>query len=104
MQIQFNKQEIRLYPKQEEKILQKVQHLTKLASRLTDEASYARVDLAYHPKARRAQDAYSCHITFFVPHGTLRAEAHADKIETAVDEVIGKLKTQIERYKAKFSR
>jgi len=80
----------------------KVEHLTQLAARLRDESSYVKVDLA-HEESRRNQDVYECTITFFVPQDTLRAHSRSGTIETAVDEVIGKLKSQIEHYKSKIS-
>ncbi|MFH1012327.1 MAG: ribosome-associated translation inhibitor RaiA [Candidatus Peregrinibacteria bacterium] len=103
MQIKINTQHLHLYPQQEALVLKKVEHLTTLADRLTDESSQVRVDLA-HEESRRSEDAYDCRITFFVPQDTLRAEAHGDTLVNALDEVIDKIKTQIEHYKAKIHR
>ena len=101
MQIKINTQHCHLNAEQEAAITAKLEHLAKLGSRLSDESSQIKVDLI-HEESRSQTDAYQCHVTFFVPHDTLRAEARGVTIETALDEVIDKLKTQIERYKAKL--
>ena len=100
MQIKINTQHLTLNEGQEERIHSKIEKLTTLAGRLSDESSEIKVDLIYE-QARRVEDAYVCHITFFVPGDTLRAEARHESLENAVDEVIDKLKPQIEHYKAR---
>lgn len=101
MQIKITAQHFTLYPEEEARIQKKIEHLTKLGARLADEASEIKVDLSFE-SARRPTDCYACHVTFFVPKDTLRAEAYGDTLENAVDEVVTKLKTQIARYKAKL--
>lgn len=101
MQIKINTQHLTLIPEQEARILKKMEHLTHLGARLADEASEIKVDLSFE-SSRRPNDAYACHVTFFVPRNVLRAESHSDTLDNAVDEVVDKLKTQIERYKAKL--
>lgn len=103
MQIHLNTQGITLGAEREAIITRKIEHLTVFADRLADESSYVKVDLIHTP-ARRPDEAYECHVTFFVPHDTLRAESHDETIEDAVDDVVEKLKTQIEHYKAKLHR
>ena len=101
MQIKINVQHIHLSPHQEEMIHSKIEHLSHLSARLDDESSEVRVDLIYE-KSRSAEDAYKCHLTFFVPQDTLRTESHSDSIENAFDDAIDKMKTQIEYYKSKI--
>lgn len=78
----------------------KVSHLADLAERIKDESSEIRVDLSHH-QSRAAEDAYECHLTLFVPHAKMRAESRAESLENVVDQVIEKMKPQIEKYKAK---
>ncbi|MFH0820324.1 MAG: HPF/RaiA family ribosome-associated protein [Candidatus Peregrinibacteria bacterium] len=100
MQIKINTHEVILTSEQEALFRRKVEHLAQLASRLSDEASEIRLDL-FRRKTKRPQDAYECHLTFFVPYDVLRAEACGETLENAADAVVGKMKTQIDRYKDK---
>jgi len=78
----------------------KVEKLTTYAACISDESSEIKVDIAYQ-KSKKPEDAYLCVLTFFVPHGTLRAEARHESLRSVIDEVIEKIKGQIEYYKAK---
>lgn len=100
MQIKIHNKHMQLSSEQMELIEAKVAHLTDLADRIKDESSEIRVDLS-HEQSRAAEDAYECHLTLFVPHATLRAESRAESLENVVDQVIEKMKPQIEKYKAK---
>ena len=101
MQIKINTQSFELRPDQEAMITKKLEHLAQLGSRLDDESTHVKVDFI-HEASRSQADAYQCHATFFAPHETLRAEARSSAPENAFDEVVDKLRTQIERYKAKL--
>ena len=101
MNIKINAQHLTLSPKQEEAFRLKIEHLARLASRLEDESSELRMDLIFR-ETRRPADAYECHLTCFVPQDILRAEAQGASLENAVDEIVDKMKTQIERYKDKL--
>ena len=59
-----------------------------------------RVELA-HEEAKKNEEAYVCVLTLFVPQDTLRAESRSGTLETAIDEVLEKIKGPIERYKNK---
>ncbi len=100
MQIKIHTQHLNLGESQEELILSKVQHLATLTERIKDDSSEIKVDLN-HEQSRAQEDAYTCHITMFVPHDTLRAESSNSSLENSVDDVVSKLKAQIEHYKAK---
>lgn len=101
MQIKINTQHLSLSAAQEELFDRKVAHLAHLASRISDESSELRLDLKYR-ETRRPEDAYECHLTCFVPHDTLRAGSQGPSLENAVDEVVDKMKAQIDRYKDKI--
>lgn len=100
MQIKMHTQHVELSEERKDYFLAKFEKVTHLAQRLSDESTELKVDLV-HQASKRQEDAYECHLTIYVPHDTLRAEAHSDSLENAVDDVIEKIKTQIERYKDK---
>ena len=100
MNINIHTQHISLNPAHEESIQSKAEKLFHFADRLSDESSELKIDLI-HENAKKMEDAYTCHLTFFVPKDTLRAEAQSDSIDSCLDEAIEKIKVQIEKYKAK---
>ncbi len=100
MEIKINCQHLTLNADQEAAFRRKIEHLARLTSRLQDESSEWRLDLKFRA-TRRPEDTYECHLTCFVPQETLRAEAEGASLENALDEVVDKMKTQIERYKDK---
>jgi ribosomal subunit interface protein len=103
MQVNVHANHFNLSVSQKNAIIKKIEHLSHLAARLSDESSLVKVDVSYETLKRHG-DVYSCHITFFVPGNTLRSEAHAETLENAVDSAVAKLRSQIEHYKAKFRR
>lgn len=100
MQIKIHTKQLELRPHQKALVEEKISHLTHLADRIQDEASLIQVDLA-HEAVKAIQDAYECVLNFFIPHATLRAEARAESLESAIDKAMEKIRPQIERYKAK---
>lgn len=102
MEIKIHAHHFNLTDSQKETVTKKVEKLTQFAARLSDESSEIRVNLGYE-KVRRSAEAYKCEITLFVPRDTMRAEARNESLENAVDEVIEKIKGQIEYYKSKIS-
>lgn len=100
MEIKLHTQHVQLSDERKAYFLEKFEKVTHFASRLSDESTEMKVDLI-HQSSKKLEDAFECHLTIFVPHDTLRAEAHSDSLENAVDEVIEKIKAQIERYKDK---
>jgi len=103
MQIKIQTHHINLSESQDEIIRSKVKHLTALADRLKDTSSEIKVDLT-HSHSRAQEDAYSCIMTMFIPNDTLRAESSNSTLENSVDDVVSKIKPQIEHYKSKFSK
>ena len=101
MEIKIHTQHVHLSEEQKELIHNKIEKLTHLTDRLSDSSSEIKVDLS-HEQSRKTEDAYECVLTMFVPHDTLRAEARAESLEASVDEVIEKIKGQIEHYKSKL--
>ena len=101
MKFKIQTRGVRLGTNQEQVIREKFTKLTKFADRIGDESSEIRVDLA-HEESRKKEDAYSCKLTLFVPQDTLRAESRSEALETAIDEVLEKIKGPIERYKDKI--
>lgn len=101
MEIKIHTRAVKLGDKREKLIRQKFEKLTKFANRIGDESTEIRVDLA-HEEARKKEDAYVCTLTLFVPQDTLRAESRSDSLETAVDEVLEKIRGPIEYYKDKM--
>ncbi len=100
MQIKFHTQNVDLSEERQAYIREKFEKITHWADRISDESSEIKVDLI-HQDSKKPEDAYECHLTVYVPGDTLRAEAHSDSLENAVDEVIEKIKSPIERYKDK---
>jgi len=101
MEIKLHTRDVQLGDSQEQVIREKFLKLSKFADRIGDESSEIRVDLA-HEEARKKGDAFLCTLTLFVPQDTLRAESRSDALETAIDDVIEKIKGPIERYKDKI--
>ena len=101
MELKIHTRGVRLGEKQERVIREKFRKLSKFADRIGDASSEIRVDLA-HEESRKKGDAYLCVLTLFVPQDTLRAEGRSDVLETAVDDVLEKIKGSIEHYKDKI--
>ena len=100
MKIKIQTRGVHLGEKREAVIRKKFERLSNFAHRIADESSEIRVDLA-HEKSRKSDDAYVCILTMFVPQDTLRAESRSGSLETAIDEVLEKIKGPIEYYKNK---
>lgn len=101
MQINLHADNLSLDEKQEKQILGKFEKLTRFADRLSDEASEMKINLQYEHTGK-PRFRFACIVTVFVPRDTLRAETHADTLENAIDDVIDKMKKQIEHYKSKL--
>lgn len=101
MQIKIKSQNLNLSDSQTEMIMKKVEKLAHFADRLADESSEFRVEIQ-HEKSRKPADAYVCQLTIFAPHAVIRAETRDESVENAVDACLLKIKTQIDRYKAKI--
>ena len=101
MELKIHTRDVYLSEKQEQALREKFKKLGKFADRIGDESSEIRVELA-HEEARKKGDAYMCVLTLFVPHDTLRAESRSDALETAIDDVLEKIKGPIEHYKDKI--
>jgi ribosomal subunit interface protein len=100
MEIKIHARGVALRPKQEISIRKKFEKLTKFADRIGDESTEIRVKLT-REAVRKKDDAFICILTLFVPNDTLRAESRSGTLETAIDEVLEKIKGPIERYKNK---
>lgn len=103
MEVKIQTREVHLGKRQESAIRQKFVKLSKFADRIGDESTEIRVELV-HSETRKKEDSYLCVLTMFVPQDTLRAESRSDSLETAIDEVLEKIKAPIERYKDKTNR
>jgi len=101
MEIKIQTQHVELGKEREAFLKEKFEKLTQFAHLIGDESSEIRVELVYQ-ETKKSEDQYTCKLTLFVPHNILRAEAHDATLENAVDEVIVKIKTQIEHYKDKM--
>ena len=101
MEIKIKSQNLNLSEEQKGMIQKKVEKLGHLADRLADESSEFRVEVR-HEKSRKPEDAYTCQLTIYAPHAVIRAESRDETVENAVDACLGKIKTQIDRYKAKI--
>ncbi len=100
MPIKIHAQHFELAEPQRSLIHAKAEKMVHLADRLSDPSSQIRVDLIHeHPKS--PEEAFVCHLTLIVPHDTLRAESRGPSPEAAMDLAVGKMRGQIERYKAK---
>lgn len=101
MQIKIKSQNLNLSDSQTEMIMEKVEKLAHFADRLGDESSEFRVEVS-HAKSRKPADAYTCQLTIFAPHAVIRAESRDESVENAVDACLLKIRTQLDRYKAKI--
>ena len=101
MEIKIQTHHVELGTERETYFYQKFEKLTQFASRISDESSEIRAEME-HEEARKPEDQYVCRLTLFVPHDTMRAESRSDSLENAVDDVIEKIKGQIEQYKDKI--
>ncbi len=101
MKINLLKERLELNEQQEAQIIAKFEKLTHFADRLGDESSEMKINLAHEPTKKPA-DAFNCFVTIFAPRDTLRAHSHKDTLENAIDDVLDKLKGQIEHYKSKL--
>jgi ribosomal subunit interface protein len=100
MQIKITTQHLKLNETQEAMVRKKIEKLATYAARISDESSEVKMDIS-HEKSKKPEHAFRCVLTFFVPQDTLRAKARHESLRNAVDEVIEKVKGQIEHYKAK---
>lgn len=100
MELKILTHQVELGDRREDYLRQKFEKLTQFAHRISDESSEMRVDLE-HEESRKDDEKYICRLTLFVPQDTLRAEARSGSLENACDEVIEKIKGQIEHYKDK---
>lgn len=103
MQIKIKSKNLNLSDSQRDAIETKVSKLQNLADRLSDESTEFRVEVR-HEKSRRSEDSYICQLTIFAPNTVIRAETRNESIENAVDDCMDKIKSQIDRYKAKIHR
>lgn len=103
MQIKIKSKNLNLSDSQKEAIETKVTKLQNLADRLSDESTEFRVEVR-HERARKSTDSYICQLTIFAPNSVIRAETRNETIENAVDDCMNKIRSQIERYKAKIQR
>ena len=99
MQIHLQTRGLTLSPQQEEYVNQKTEKLVRFAHRVKDDASRIEVEIDYH-ETKSAHDRIECLTTMFLPHGTLRAEAHGSTVEESIDIVEQKLRVQLEKYKS----
>ncbi len=101
MQTKIIAQNISLSKDQEEQIRAKVEKLATYADKISDTSSEIKVEIS-HEHSKKPEQAYHCVLTIFVPKSVLRAEARMESLRSVVDEVVEKIKTQIEHYKAKL--
>lgn len=103
MEIKIHTREVHLGAEREKAVRKKFEKLGKFADRVKDESTEIRVELA-HEEAKKNEEAYVCVLTLFVPHDTLRAESRSGSLETAIDDVLEKIKGPIAHYKDKTQR
>jgi len=101
MEIKIHTRNINLSDDREKVLREKFSKLAKFADRIGDESTEIRVEMA-HEEAKKKEDAYLCALTLFVPQDTLRAESRNEALETAIDDVLEKIKKPIEYYKDKM--
>ena len=101
MQIKLITQNIKLNEAQEAMVRKKVEKLATYAARISDESSEIKIDIS-HEKSKKPEHAFRCVLTLFVPQDTLRAKARHESLRNVIDEVIEKVKKQIEKYKVKI--
>lgn len=80
-------------------VIKKIGGLDRYISRHSRESAHAEVFLK-ESKAKN-NNAYTCEVTFFLPHQTIVAKESAPTMYTAVDVVEVKLKQQLQNYKDK---
>jgi ribosomal subunit interface protein len=100
MQIKIVAQNIKLNEAQEKMVRSKIEKLATYAARVSDESSEIKIDIS-HEKSKKPEHAFRCVLTLFVPRDTLRAKARHESLRSVIDEVVEKVKGQIERYKVK---
>jgi ribosomal subunit interface protein len=101
MNIQLHTQNMNLSDEQKSLILKKIEKLTRLADKIKDESSEIKVDIK-HEGVKDPQEAFLCKISVYVPQDTLHAEARDKNMMDSVDDVVEKLRKQIEHYKDKI--
>lgn len=100
MDIKLHTRDVHLGKEREKKVLDKFEKLGRFADRIGDESSEIRLELA-HEESKKKEETFLCVLTLFVPHDTLRVESRSRTLETAIDEVLEKIKGPIARYKEK---
>jgi len=103
MQIKIITQNLNLNKAQEDMVRKKIEKLATYAARISDESSEIKVDIS-HEKSKKPEHSFRCTLTLFVPQHTLRAKARHESLRSVIDEVIEKIKGQIEHYKSKINR
>lgn len=99
MQIEIFRDKVELGEAQENFIKEKIEHLINHADRMSDEATFIRVDVLQN-KIKTSDKKMVVQITIKVPHGLIRAEDSGVSMEEALRCVCEKLDRQIEKYKA----
>jgi len=101
MKVNFIQKNISLNDDQKDYIEKKINNLTKLAKRIDDESSQTTIEVE---KLSSSPHRISLIVNVKVPAHLFRAEIEAKKIEEAIDICEEKLRSQIEKYKAKFGK
>lgn len=94
MEIKYFTQNITLTGELQEFLQEKVQKL----GRFSDKIWEARVDLSYNP-AHSKEQVFRLEINLRMPNKVLRGVSRAPDLQTAIDIVEKKLRSQLERYK-----
>jgi len=103
MQFQFHTIGFKLSAEQEELIQEKIQNVSKIASRVDDESTIVRVDFE-HTRFPEEDKRFNSEVTIFAPGAVIRAECYESTVENAIDTIEDKLRSQLERYKSKQYR
>lgn len=99
--IDIHAKNISLSDEQKELIQKKMEKLNSFARKMNDESAKIRVEIEYDDIKEKHQKIF-CSVTIFVPQNTMRAETHAETVQSAIDICEEKLKVQIEKYKDKY--
>lgn len=103
MNILIQSKNIKLSLKQKKFITHKVEKLSKLSEKLKDSSCSFKVEIN-HLKVKNPDESYSCQLTINAPKAVLRAETKNQKIESALETCLQKIKKPIQRYKIKINR
>ncbi len=96
MEIKYFLQNVKLSPKDKEKIEKKIKKLNKYSVKIWE----AKLDLSYNDSHDKYEQ-FRVEVNLKLPNDLIRAEERAADLQNGLDEVVDELERQVRKYKDK---